>query len=146
MVEDSRLIWTIGMMRHSPPRWLVFLVGQSGGGHADRLKGVIGTLFLAILTHRAFAIQNDNPMPWEEFYLPNVLPWIPFTHVDAALKPEKEADLHTLYYMDVSQLWAEHGNNFIDQWRDSAIVRIRNNYNTILCIAMVSTYMNYTGN
>jgi hypothetical protein len=58
-------------------RWLYFQTVKRGanGGLADRLKGLVNTFIMAMLTKRAFGIDWQYPVPIDHFYQHNILEW-----------------------------------------------------------------------
>jgi hypothetical protein len=60
------------------PGWLFYECsgGSLCGGLADRFKGIVNTLLLALLTQRGFGVDFSSPLPIQEFLEPAVLEWL----------------------------------------------------------------------
>ena len=114
------------------PRWLLWSVDtvEGGGGYADRMKGLMSTFLIALFARRAFAIDNERPLPWTDFWQPSVLPWLTLPQLDPAL--QHLSDPHALLqynYMgwDAAQLDDHHVFN---DWEGHPLVRMRHNGNS----------------
>ena len=114
------------------PRYLIWSVDQKegGGGYADRLKGLVSTLLIALITERALVIDNTRPLPWTDFWLPSVLPWVTLQELEARVQNRTGADEMLQYnYMgwDAAQL---NDHNLRKDWEGHPVVRMRHNGNT----------------
>lgn len=56
------------------------------GGWGDRLRGIVSTYVMAVLTNRVFAINMTSPCPLTTWLRPNLIPWT------SRIKPESQAD------------------------------------------------------
>ena len=114
------------------PRWLLWSVDQveGGGGYADRMKGLMSTFLIALFARRAFAIDNPRPLPWTDFWQPNVLPWLTLAQLDPALQglPSPHERLQYNYMgSDADQL---NDHNVWNDWEGHPLVRMRHNGNS----------------
>ncbi len=63
------------------------------GGLADRLKGIASVFVLALILHRPFYIDSDNPLPLELFLKPFKIDWtIPSIHEAVLLQLNYNSD------------------------------------------------------
>ena len=117
------------------PQWLYFSVDHldsGAGGYADRLKGVLSTFLLAVLTERAFAIDNERPLSWSDFWQPSVLPWLSFSQLDPTLvHPTTGPPPLDLNFMG-EDMGTLNDHDFVKDWTGHPIVRMRHNSNTVV--------------
>ena len=115
------------------PQWLVFLIHsgpdtEGAGGLADRLKGLLTVLPLALLTGRAFAIHAIDYLPFSHIYGRGQLNWVEWEAIPAEVRAGSAVRLDN-WYNHADHLMSAGQHNWRWEWRHSDIVQIRFNLN-----------------
>ena len=116
------------------PRWLVFTIesgptSHGAGGLADRLKGLLSVLPLALLTGRAFAVHVIDYLPFSEVYGRSELEWVEWEGIPEQVR--LGGRISTLEWLNRhKEHVAAHGNvDWRWDWRHYEIVKVQLNLN-----------------
>ena len=99
-----------------------------GGGLADRLKGLLTVLPLALLTGRAFAVNVIDFLPFSDVYGRSHLEWVEWQGIPEPVR--RAGSIHDVTWINHLEHPISYGQyDWRREWRDEDIVTIRANQN-----------------
>ena len=123
-----------GQQRAFRPQWLVFVIesgpdANGAGGLADRLKGLLTVLPLALLVGRAFAVHVIDFLPFSDVYGRSHLEWVEWEGIPEQVR--LGAVTHELDWINLDYHPISRGNaDWRYEWRNWDIVKIKVNLNS----------------